>query len=117
MKKCEDNDPTSIIENVTPIHGKLTIKMLGNVVSYTDYDEETWEPIEVYKDMTICPVVYAGMSKDGITNKLTFVESNPNHVDKEEYSFTFEDAANYQYFKIVNESANAVYLSSITWGE
>ena len=113
MKKIEDEEigATSYIQNLYPIRAKLTISLIANI--YKKYEEG--KLVDPNFDGSVCPTVYAGNSDSDVTTKLTGVDSG-NHVNKQPYSVTFEDAAKYQYFKIVNESFNAQYLVSIVWG-
>lgn len=116
MKKVDEDDGTasSYIENLSPIHAKLKITLIANIIDYYDYDEETYETIHVYKDTSVCPTVYAGMTSENVTTKLTGVESGA-HENKKAYTVSFDDAANYQYFKIVNEANNAQYVQTFVW--
>lgn len=110
MKKAEEGTATSYIENQNPIHAKLKVTLIANI--YPVY--ENGALVEENHNATVCPTVYAGKTSESVTTKLTGVESGTLE-NKKPYSVLFDDAINYQYFKIVNESPNAQYVESFIW--
>ncbi len=110
MKKAEEGTATSYIENQNPIHAKLKITLIANI--YPVYEDGVL--VEENHNATVCPTVYAGKTSEDVTTKLTGVESGTLE-NKKPYSVLFDDAINYQYFKIVNESPNAQYVESFVW--
>ena len=110
MKKAEEGTATSYIENQNPIHAKLKITLIANI--YSVYEDGVL--VEENHNATVCPTVYAGKTSESVTTKLTGVESGTLE-NKKPYSVLFDDAINYQYFKIVNESPNAQYVESFVW--
>ncbi|MEE3431445.1 MAG: hypothetical protein VZR78_01700, partial [Candidatus Enteromonas sp.] len=110
MKKAEEGTATSYIENQNPIHAKLKITLIANI--YPVYEDGVL--VEENHNATVCPTVYAGKTSESVTTKLTGVESGTLE-NKKPYSVLFDDAINYQYFKIVNESPNAQYVESFIW--
>lgn len=118
IKKAEGEEETNFIKNVSPIHAKLTIRIYGNVRDYDKWDDDLEAMVHVHDDMTHCPTVYAGMEPDKVTTKITAPAIEGEHVNGQAYDYVFADAANYQYFKIVNENAEYTqYVESIVWGE
>ena len=111
MKKADDEGvATSYIENQNPIHAKLKITLIANI--YPLYEDGVL--VEENHNATVCPTVYAGKTSESVTTKLSGVESGTLE-NKKPYSVLFDDAINYQYFKIVNESPNAQYVESFIW--
>ena len=110
MKRAEEGTATSYIENQNPIHAKLKITLIANI--YPVYENGVL--VEENHNATVCPIVYAGKTSESVTTKLTGVESGTLE-NKKPYSVLFDDAINYQYFKIVNESPNAQYVESFIW--
>ena len=90
--------------NKTALQGTITVVININIVSNTG------------QDLTECPTIYAASTLEGVGSANAL--NKPTGTDDSEgefRTFIFTPSNDLHYFKVKDDSSNAIYIKTITW--